>query len=249
MGSARAYVSNADAVVPERVLEQTRDAVQEVDLLERVGRAADLHLVHANELRPVARRLVHRLEHRRGAEGIAVAVLEALERPQGRLVVHLPLKDVAVELHRARHVVEVLLVELRDPVLEARRLVRVAGHLALASEHRQELGPVLGALVEHVEPRERLQVVRIELEDLRVRVDRARDVAELPLVDGADLVVDPLLLVDVGDQIGLPRVDGEQVLPARRGRGSGARARRWRGDRPRRSRAPCCRRRSPTRAG
>ena len=127
----------------------------------------------------------------------------------------LPLEDVAVELHRARHVVEVLLVELRDPVLEARRLVRIARHLALASEHRQQLGPVLCALVEHVEPRERLQIVRIDLEDLRVRVDRARDVAELALVDGADLVVNPLLLVDVGDQIGLACVDGEQLLPAR----------------------------------
>ena len=41
------------------------------------------------------------------------------------------------------------------------------------------------------------------------------DVAELALVDRADLVVDALLLVGVGDEIGLLRVDGEQVLPAR----------------------------------
>ena len=42
-----------------------------------------------------------------------------------------------------------------------------------------------------------------------------RDVAELALVDRADLVVDALLLVGVGDEIGLLRVDREQVLPAR----------------------------------
>ena len=126
---------------------------------------------------------------------------------QRRLVIRLALEDLAVELDRARHVVEVLLVELRDPVLEADRLVRVARHLALARQHREELRPVLRLLVEDVEARERLEVVRIELEDLRVRVDRARHVAELALVDGADLVVDALLLVDVGDEIGLLRVD------------------------------------------
>ena len=48
-----------------------------------------------------------------------------------------------------------------------------------------------------------------------VRVDRRRDVAELALVDGADLVVDALLLVGVGDEIDLPRVDAEEVVPAR----------------------------------
>ena len=41
------------------------------------------------------------------------------------------------------------------------------------------------------------------------------DVAELALVDRADLVVDELLLVGVGDEIGLLLVDREQVLPAR----------------------------------
>ena len=48
-----------------------------------------------------------------------------------------------------------------------------------------------------------------------VRLDRLRDVAELALVDRADLVVDALLLVGVGDEIGLLLVDGEQVVPAR----------------------------------
>ena len=202
-------------MVAERVLVEARDAVQQLDLLERIGRAADLNLVHADELRPVAGRLVDRLEDRGRAERVLVAVLQPLEGAQGRLVVRLALEDLAIELDRARHVVEVLLVELGDPVLEADRLVRVAGHLALARQHREELRPVLRLLVEDVETRQRLQVVRIELEDLGVRVDRARHVAELALVDRADLVVDALLLLDVGDQIGLLRVDREQVLPAR----------------------------------
>ena len=37
-GSARAYVSNADAVIAERVLVEARDAVEQLHLLERVGR-------------------------------------------------------------------------------------------------------------------------------------------------------------------------------------------------------------------
>ena len=69
-------------VVPERILVEARDAVQKVDLLERVRRAPDLHFVHANELRPIARRLVDGLEHGGGAERIGVAVLDALERAQ-----------------------------------------------------------------------------------------------------------------------------------------------------------------------
>ncbi len=54
-------------VVAERVLVEARDAVEEVHLLERIRRPTDLHLVDANELRPVARRLVDRLEDRGGA--------------------------------------------------------------------------------------------------------------------------------------------------------------------------------------
>ena len=67
-------------------------------------------------------------------------------------MVGLSVQDLAIELDRARHVVEVLFVELRDSILEADRLVRVGGHLALVREHGQELGPVLRLLVKHVEP-------------------------------------------------------------------------------------------------
>ncbi len=184
-------------------------------------RVPDLHLVDADELRPIARRLVDRLEHGGGAERILVAVLQAFEARQRRLVIGLPLRGSRDRARlRAVDVVEVLLVELGDPVLEADRLVGVGGHLALAREDAEELRPVLRLLVEDVEARERLQVVGIELEDLRVRVDRPRDVAELALVDRADLVVDALLLVDVGDEVGLLRVDGEQVRASARDRGS-----------------------------
>ena len=178
-------------------------------------RALDLHLVHADQLRPVARRFVDRLEHRRSAERVLVAVLQALEGPEGRLVIGLALEDLAIELDGARDVVQVLLVELGDPVLEADRLRGVRRHLAFASQHGEELGPVLGRFVEDVKTREGLEIVGVELEDLRVRVDRLRHVVELVLVGRPYLVVDALLLVGVGHEVGLLRVDGEQIHPAR----------------------------------
>ena len=180
-----------------------------------VARVADLDLVDADQLRPVARGLVDGLEDGGGAERILVAALQPFEGEERRLVIDLALEDLAIELDGADDVVEALLVELGDPVLEADRLVRVLAHLALAREDAEELLPVLRLLVEDVETRERLEVVRIELEDLRVGVDGLRDVAELALVDRADLVVDALLLVGVGDEIRLLRVDGEEILPAR----------------------------------
>ena len=89
-------------MVLERLLVEPRDAVEEVDLLERVVRVRDLHLEDADELRPLARRLVDRLEHRGGAERILVAALDAFEGDERRRVIDLTLEDLAIELDRAR---------------------------------------------------------------------------------------------------------------------------------------------------
>ncbi len=109
----------------------------------------------------------------------------------------------------ARNVVEVLLVELGDAVLVRNRFVRIVAEFGFVREHAEKLLPVLRGLVEDVEPAERREVVGVELENARVGVDRLFDLAELVLEHRADLVEDPLLLVDVGDEIGLLRVDVE----------------------------------------
>ena len=57
-------------VISERVFLKRCNPVQELDLLERVVRAPDLHFVDANELGPVAGCLVDRLEHRGRAERV-----------------------------------------------------------------------------------------------------------------------------------------------------------------------------------
>ena len=206
------------AVVLEHLLLEARDAVEQLDLLVRIVGGLDLHLEDADELVPLAGGVVDGLEDERRAERILGARLDALEGLERGLVVGHLLEQIAVELDGARGVVEVLLVELGDPVLVADALGRVGGELGLVLEHAEELGPVLRRLVEDVEPAERLQVVGIELEDALVGVDRARDVAELALVDRADLVVDELLLLRT-------RSPGRPSCRRRRGDRSSARAR------------------------
>ena len=166
-------------------------------LAKASSREADLHLEHADQLRVLARRVVHRLEHGGGGERSLLAVLDALEGGQRRRVIGLNVEDLAIQLDRAIDVVEVLLVQLGDPILVADRFGRVGRQLGLVLQDAEQLLPVAGGLVQDVETAERRQVVRIELEHLLVGVDRAVHVRELALVDGADLVEDALLLVGV----------------------------------------------------
>jgi hypothetical protein len=211
---ARVYLESGVRVA-QAVFVEARDAVQDVDLRDGVFGEARLNLEDADELRPLAARVVHGLEDRGGAERIAVARFEPFERGERGAVRRLARQDLAVELDGARYVVEVLLVELGDPVLVRNRLVGIVAELGLVREDAEQLLPVLRRLVEDVEPAESREVVGIELEDARVGVDGLVDLAELVLEDGADLVEDALLLVDVGDEVGLLRVDVEQVFPAR----------------------------------
>ncbi len=125
------------------------------------------------------------------------------------------LQEITVELDGPRRVVEVLLVELGDAVLVADPLGRILRQLGLVLEDAEQLLPVLRRLVEDVEATERLEIVGIDLEHALVGVDRPRHVAELALVDRADLVVDELLLLGVGDEIRLLRVHREEVRPPR----------------------------------
>ena len=48
-------------MIGQRVFVEARDAMEKLDLLERIGRVADLDLVDADEARPVARRFVEGL--------------------------------------------------------------------------------------------------------------------------------------------------------------------------------------------
>src|SRR5579885_636343 len=68
-------------------------------------------------------------------------------------------------------------------------------------ENAEQFLPVLRLLVEHVEARERLEIVGIELQDLLVRVDRFRHVAELALERRGDLIINALLLFRIGREV------------------------------------------------
>src|SRR5690606_12209189 len=108
---------------------------------------------------------------------------------------------------------EAVIPEIGDAVAVRDDLVRILGEIGLALEDRAQLPPVAGGLVERVEAPDRDQDVRIDLEDALVGVDRLVDVAELALVDRADLDVDCLLLVRVEDDVRLLLVEAEERLP------------------------------------
>jgi hypothetical protein len=101
-------------VVADHLLVQPRDAVEQLHLGERILRRAGLHLEHLDELRPLAHGVVEGLEHEGRAQRIAGAALDAFERRQGRRVIRHLLEQLAIELDRARDIVEALLVELGD---------------------------------------------------------------------------------------------------------------------------------------
>lgn len=202
-------------VIPEHLLLEASDAVQQVDLREGVFGVRDLDLEDANEALPLPGRVVDRLEDERRRERLARPVLDALQRRDRRLVVRHLLEQIAIELDRPGEVVEPLLVQLGDAILEAYRLRRIGRQLRLLLQDAEQLEPVLRHLIEDVEPRERLQVCRVDLEHALVRLDRLGHVVELTLVDRADLVIDVLLLIEVLDQVRLRHVDGEQIAPPR----------------------------------
>ena len=108
-----------------------------------------------------------------------------------------------------------LFVQFGNAILKARGFVRIAGHLALVRQYREQFRPVASLLVKDVQTRESLQIVRIELQNLRICIDRARNVAELALVDCAYLIINSLFLLDVVDEIGLLRIYGQKVVPKR----------------------------------
>ena len=163
-------------VIAQALFVQARDAVKQLHLGEGVLRETDLHLEHADQLLVLARGVVHGLEHGGGRERRLLTVLDAFERAQGRRVIRLNVEDLAVQLDRAIDVAQVLLVQLGDAVLVAHRFGRVGRELGLVLQNAEQLLPVAGSLVEHVQTAQCGEVVRVELEHLLVGIDRAAHV-------------------------------------------------------------------------
>ena len=130
-------------------------------------------------------------------------------------MVGLDVQNLAVELDGSVHVVQVLLVQLGNAILKAHRLRRVRRQLCFVLKDTEQLLPVARSLEQHVQPSERGQVIRIQLQDLLVGVDGPIDVGQLALVDRPDLIEDELLLFGIGDEIRPLRVHGEQLFPTR----------------------------------
>src|SRR5690606_38955519 len=82
---------------------------------------------------------------------------------------------------------ELLLLDVRDLDQDLDALALRLDHVELTLEHRNELGPVFGALGDALEPPQGRQVPAVELEDLAVHRTRLVQVVELRLVQAGDL--------------------------------------------------------------
>jgi hypothetical protein len=180
------------------------DAVQQLDLVERILGQLSLNAERAHQLLPLRHRVVDVLERlRRRQRSGPTTLLDALQGLQRGSVVGLNVEHVAIQLDGTIDIPKPLLVQLCDPVLIADCFRRIAGELRFVRQDREQLCPILGRLVQHVQTTERSQIIRIELQHLLVGIDRAWHVLELALVDRAHLVIDVLLLVGGLDQVRL----------------------------------------------
>ena len=201
----------------ERRLLHLGHALQQLQAPRKVLGVPRLDLEHLDEALEGSRRREQRLEHRRRRQRGLVAAQDRRQRLVRRTVVRQRLDDLAVDLHRARHVGELPLVELRHAEAVRRHLVGIAREVGLALEHREQVEPPALRRVQRVELLDRDEVRRVELEHVVVRVDGAVVVAELGLLHRSHLEVDALLLVGVADERGLAVVHREQLGPAAAG--------------------------------
>ena len=103
--------------------------------------------------------------------------------------------------------------DLAEAVVDVDLLLRVGRHAQQAPHHLDGAIPLLGLLVEARQARERVDVIRLDVEDVAVGVDGALEIAQLGLVDVAHLRVerDAILGVVGGDDVLAVGVD--QRLP------------------------------------
>ena len=138
----------------------------ELDLLGRIRRQGELALEVLSQLDPRAPREV-----------------EAVQRDDRLEVLELVGQDLVVGGDRLLLLAEHLVLQVRDAEPELLPLRPVAGQGDLAAEHAEQLAPVLVAAVELLQGRERLDVVRVDVEGTLEVLDRLRGVPEALVVE------------------------------------------------------------------
>src|SRR5690606_32812522 len=120
---------------------------------------------------------INRLEDVRRGECFHRARFEAFEGSKRGSMRRIARENLPVKIDCARNVIEMLLVELRDSILKSDGLVRLVAELLLVRQNAEQLRPVLRRLIQRIESPERSSVVRIELEHLRIGIDRLGNIS------------------------------------------------------------------------
>jgi hypothetical protein len=187
--------------------------MQELDLADRILFVADLDFEHVHEALELAVLRVNRLQDERRFARLFAFLNHALERVERRRVIGDDREDLAIAFDRPHRIAELVIPEIGNAIPVRNDFGRIAGEIRFALEDREKLLPVARRLVERIEAADRRQIIRLDLQDALVGVDRLGDVADLALVHRADFEVEALLLLGVEDDVGLALVDAQQLLP------------------------------------
>jgi len=152
------------------------------DALGRIRRVRELGLAYADQLVPLAHRLVKRLEDLADFQLFRAGFEQRLERAQGVFVLRRRADHLAISGDGFVQITEPRLIHLTEAELEAQDLFRALANLALAREHLGQILPALHLREEPVERTHRDLVLGIFFQHQTVTSYRMLEVFELHLI-------------------------------------------------------------------
>jgi hypothetical protein len=129
--------------IQQALLGVLRDAVVPRDALFGIGRVRELGFADANELLPLAARLIERLEDLAYLRLLHARLEQSLERAHRIGVLRSSADHLAVSRDGLIEVTELGLVDLTQAMLEFEDLVGALADVGLAAQHFGELRPAL----------------------------------------------------------------------------------------------------------
>ena len=159
------------------------DAVVHGHPLGRVRRVGQLRLAHADQLVPLARRLVQRLENLADFELLRARFEQRLQGVQGVRVLGRGTDHFAISRDRLVQITQTSLVDLAQAELEAEDLFRALTDLALASQHLGQILPALHLREETIQRADGDLILRVLPEHQPIALDCLLEAFELHFVD------------------------------------------------------------------
>ena len=178
-----------------------------------------LGLAELHQLGPALRRVVDRLEDLGDVVLVLALGKDQLQRVLGLGVPRVDVEDLPIRLDRRARLADADLVDLPHAEVERDDVRLVGGDRDLPPQVLHQLGPALQVGEDPIERSDRLQVLRIRVEDLQVVGDRLVHVAQALLVDHRQAQQHLHLGHGVEDLVGLVGQQRRELLPVLRGLG------------------------------